>query len=102
MSVNWVRIGSGNGLSPVQGQAITQTNGAILSNGPLGINFSEILIAILTFSFKKMRLKVLSVKLQPFCPVEDELIQQQALSVKYLYFKCDFKTILSHGIELCL
>ena len=35
--------------------------------GPLGTNFSEILIEILTFSFKKMRLKVSSAKRRPFC-----------------------------------
>ena len=35
--------------------------------GPLGTNFSEILIEILTFSFKKMRLKVSSGKWRPFC-----------------------------------
>ena len=35
--------------------------------GPLGTNFSEILIKILTFLFKKMRLKVSSAKRRPFC-----------------------------------
>ena len=35
--------------------------------GLLGTNFSEILIEILTFSFKKMRLKVSSAKWRPFC-----------------------------------
>ena len=34
---------------------------------PLGTNFSEILIEILIFSFKKMRLKVSSAKRRPFC-----------------------------------
>ena len=34
---------------------------------PLGANFSEILIVILIFSFKKMRLKVSFAKRQPFC-----------------------------------
>ena len=33
----------------------------------LGTNFSEILIEILTFSFKKMRLKVSSANWSPFC-----------------------------------
>ena len=40
-------IGSDNGLSPDQRQAITWTNAAILLIEPLGINFSEILIDIL-------------------------------------------------------
>ena len=60
-------IGSDNGLSPVRRQAIIWTNAGILSNGTLGTNFSEILIEILTFSFKKMRLKVSSAKWRPFC-----------------------------------
>ena len=56
-----------NGLSPGQRQAIIWTNGGILFFGPLGTNFSEILIEILTFSIKKMRLKVSSGKWRPFC-----------------------------------
>ena len=43
-------IGSDNGLSPGRRQAIIWTNDGILSIGPLEGNFSEILIAILTFS----------------------------------------------------
>ena len=60
-------IGSDNGLSPDRHQAIIWTNTGLLLIGPLGTNFSEILIAILTFSFKKMRLKVSSAKRRPFC-----------------------------------
>ena len=60
-------IGSDNGLSPDRRQAIIRTNAGILLIGPLGINSSEILIEILTFSFKKMRLKVSSAKRRPFC-----------------------------------
>ena len=60
-------IGSDNGLSPGRRQAIIWTNAEILLIGPLGTNFSEILIGILTFSFKKMRLKMASVKWRPFC-----------------------------------
>ena len=60
-------IGSDNGLSPDRRQAIIWTNAGILLIGALGTNFSEILIEILTFSFKKMRLKVSSVKRRPFC-----------------------------------
>ena len=37
-----------------QHQAITRTNANLLSNGPVGTNFSEIWIEILIFSFKKM------------------------------------------------
>ena len=60
-------IGSDNGLSPERRQAIIRTNAGILLIGPLGTNFSEILLEILIFSFKKMRLKVSSGKWRPFC-----------------------------------
>ena len=51
MPVNWVSIGSDNGLSPIRRQAITWTNADLLSNGPSGTNVNEIWIEILTFSF---------------------------------------------------
>ena len=59
--------GSVNGLLPGRRQAIIWTNAGILLIGPIGTNFSENLIEILTFSFTKMRLKVLSAKWRPFC-----------------------------------
>ena len=52
-------IGADNGLSPGRRQAIIRTNA--------GTNFNEILIEILIFSFKKMRLKVSFAKRRPFC-----------------------------------
>ena len=64
---NLTIIGSDNGLSPERRQAIIWTNAGILLTGPLGTNFSEILIAIETFSFKKMHLKISSAKWRPFC-----------------------------------
>ena len=60
-------IGSDNGLSPDRRQAIIGTNAGLFLIGPLGANFSEILIKMLTFSLKKMRLKVSSAKRRPFC-----------------------------------
>ena len=42
-------IGSDNGLSPSRRQAIILTNAGMLLIGPLGTNFSEILIEINTF-----------------------------------------------------
>ena len=60
-------IGSDNGLSPGRRQAIIWTNAGILLIGPLGTNFSEILIPIEAFSFKKMHLKISSAKWHPFC-----------------------------------
>ena len=64
---NLTIIGSDNGLLPGRRQAIIWTNAGILLIGPLGTNFSEILIEILTFSFKKMCLKVSFAKWRPFC-----------------------------------
>ena len=46
-------IGSDNGLSPDRRQAIIWTNAGLLLIGPLWTNFSEILIEIITFSFKE-------------------------------------------------
>ena len=60
-------IGSDNDLSPDRRQAIIWTNAGLLLIGPPGTNISEILIEILIFSFKKMRLKVSSAKRRPFC-----------------------------------
>ena len=60
-------IGSDNGLSPGRRQAIIWTNAVISLIGPLGTNFSEILIEILRFSFKKMCFKVPSATWRPFC-----------------------------------
>ena len=42
-SVNLVSIDSDNGLSPIGRQAIISTNAGLLSIGPLGTNFREIL-----------------------------------------------------------
>ena len=55
-------IGSDNGLSPECRQANIWTNAGILLIGPLGTNFSEILIEIQTFWLKKIRLKMSSAK----------------------------------------
>ena len=60
-------IGLDNGLSPGRRQASTWTNVGILIIGPLGTNFSEMLIEIHTFSFQKIPLKMSSGKWWPFC-----------------------------------
>ena len=54
---NLTIIGSDNGLSPGRRQAITWTNVWIFWNGPLGTNFSEMLIEIRTFSFKEIQIE---------------------------------------------
>ena len=66
-------IGSDNGFSPGRRQAIIRTNAGILLIRPLGTNFSELLVEILIFLFKKMRLKVSSAKRRPFCLGLNEL-----------------------------
>ena len=60
-------IGSDNGLPPGRHQAIIWTNAGLLLIGTLGTNFSEILIKIRIFSFKKMGFNVSSAKWRPFC-----------------------------------
>ena len=71
-------IGSDNGLLPGRRQAIIWTNAGILLIGPLGGNFSEILIEIHRFSFKKVHLKM-SGKWQPFCLGLNELTNRFCL-----------------------
>ena len=60
-------IGSDNSLSPGRRLAIIWTIVGILLIGPSGTNFSEILIGIQTFSFKKSHLKTSSAKWRLFC-----------------------------------
>ena len=64
---NLTIIVANNGLSPGRRQAIIWTNAGILLIEPLGTSLSEILIEILPFSFKKMRLKVSSATWRPSC-----------------------------------
>ena len=61
--VKLIMIGSDNGLSPGWRQAIIWTNTGILLIWPWGTSFSEILIGIHTFSFKKIHLKMSSAKM---------------------------------------
>ena len=65
-SVNYTIIGSDNGLSPDQRQAIILTNAGILLIEPLGTKFSQMIIDIHKFSSNNMHLKLLSAKWQPF------------------------------------
>ena len=78
-------ISSDNGLSPGRRQAIIWTNAGILLIWYLGINFSEILIEILTCSFKKMRLKVSSAKWRPCCLGLNMLMSK---TIKMTCFPC--------------
>ena len=72
--MNQVSIGSDNGLSPIQRQAIFWTCAGLLSVRPLGTNFGEILTKIQNFSYTNMHLKISSAKRRPCCPAWDELM----------------------------
>ena len=65
---NLAIIGSDNGLSPGQCQAIIWTSAGILLIGLLGTNVREILIESHTFSLKQIHLKMSSAKSWLFCP----------------------------------
>ena len=66
--VSKLNIVSDNGLSSVRRQAIISTNPWILSIGPLGRNFGEILMDSYILLFKKMHLKMSSENWRPFGP----------------------------------
>ena len=78
-------IGSDNGLSPGRHQAIIWTNARLSLIKPLETNFSEILIEIHSFSFKKIHFKMSSGKWRPFCLGLNELIQYKRGAL--LFFK---------------
>ena len=66
-------IGSDNGLSPGRRLAIIWNNGGILSIGPSGTNFSEILIGIKKKSLKKVPLIRSPANWRPCYPGLNEL-----------------------------
>ena len=82
-------IGPDNGLSPGRRQAIIWTNAGILLIGPLGTNFSENLIGIQTFSFKKMPFE------NVVCEMSSILSRPQC--VKYVHLIL-FYTVIIHSI----
>ena len=87
-------IGSDNGLSPGRRQAIIWINAGILLIRPLKTNFSEILIKIHIFSFKKIHLKTSSGKWRSFCLGLNELIRQLMI---FVYLCVDQGHILLRG-----
>ena len=60
-------IGPDNGLSPSRCQAIIWIHAGIMVIWPLQANFSEILIEIRTFSFKKNVCESVVCEMAPFC-----------------------------------
>ena len=93
-------IGSDNGLSPNRSQAIIWTKAGILLIGPLGTNFSDILIKIHIFSFKKMHLIMLSVKCRPFCFCLNVLGEASHFSYSQVQYAHIFLLLLS-WLDLC-
>ena len=89
-------IGSDNGLSPGRRQAIIWTNAEILLIGPLGTNFSEILIGIQKFPFKKMHLKMSSAKWRPFS-LGLNVLTSVAATVHFC-IQCSFINLYNYGI----
>ena len=96
-------IGSDNGLAPGRRQAITWTNAGICLIGLLGTNFSEILIKMYTFSFKKMHLKM-SGKWRSFCLGLNVI--QISFSIHHLgeifHFDSSFTEVCSHLFQLAI
>ena len=90
-------IGSDNGLSPGWHQAIICNNAGILLIGPLATKFSEILIRVQTFSFKKMHMKM-SAKWRPFCLDLNVLIGHNGTNSLWTF---DHNTNTSYHENLC-
>ena len=99
-------IGSDNGLSPGRRQAIIWTNAGILLIRPLETNFSEILIGVQTFSFRKMELKMSSICLgrnelntSSCCWRNDPLQCTQGLT---MYAWTDYDLLIMYkGVNFC-
>ena len=75
-------IGSDNGLSPDRWQTIIWTYAGMLLIRPLETNFSEILIKIYTFSFKKVHLKISCARWRPFWSGLNVLMYLQCFPMK--------------------
>ena len=73
MLMIWVIIGSGNGLAPIWGQAITWTNAELSLIDHIWCNHSAFRIKIQTFSKKEVLLRVAFFKIQQICPETNEL-----------------------------
>ena len=86
-------IGSYSGFLPSLHQVIIWTNAGILLIWPLGTNFSEILIRIHTFSFKKMHIKMLYAKWCPLSPCLDVFNNYNYICSVYCCFVSVLKNI---------
>ena len=94
-------IGSDNGFAPGRRRAIIWINAVLLLIGPIATNFSEILIEIHTFPFKKMHLKTSSGKRRPFCLSFNVLINTPCwFSISVLWYVC--MSVLTLWSRLCV
>ena len=94
-------IGSDNGLLSDRRQAIIWTNAGILLIGPLGTDFSEILIEIVTFSFNKMHLKMSSGKWRPFC-LGLNVLKNKLYMLGNLYLRHVWLFVCSTSHKICI
>ena len=82
-------------LVPTKRQAVIWNNDGILLTGPLGTNLNEIFIRIHAFSFRKIYLKMLSGKCQPFCLSLNVLTESQCIAFKSSVYD-DAHSCLTH------
>ena len=91
-------IGSDNGSSAGGHQAIIWANVGILLIWPSGTNVSEIFITVFISSFKKMLLKMSSVKWRPFCL--GLIVRWHIWHHDNSQFECDFRTMWSFSYSV--
>ena len=97
-SLNWVTIGSADGLSPNWCQAITWTNDDLLSPEHLWTKFGEILIKPRNI-FKKTHLQISSAKCWPYWFSLNMLGLSQLIMYKDVYIKAKSDTTIIHNSE---
>ena len=72
-SLNWIIIGSDNGLSPVRRQAIIYTKDDIVPISPQGTDLNEIFVENNQISLMKSYLNLSSEIIPTLCSLGDEL-----------------------------
>ena len=90
-------IASDNGLSSGRRQAIIWNTPGILLIWPIGTYFIEMLIEIHTFSFKKIHMKISSVKSRPFYFDFDVLNEECGNNNKRIIFRLTSYLNLTEG-----
>ena len=110
MSVNWISIGSGNGLSPIDSAPSHYLNQcSFIVNWTLWKKIQWNSNKNAKFSFKKIYMKMSSAKWRPFCPRGDELnsLIWKVLDVTYKVYRictkypCDTITMITLDQDKC-